>query len=186
MKTHWRLQDVLAESWSQGNRIGHGAKAQGHGLQDKSSTSKYRDSNNAHDPVDARPRSPSKQEQSRRQQHDRKQGWNQSVLLCTEAVPLDVGLEIEPDVRAIDNDANHGANHNTCKDDALLAEVKTIVANIDERERLEVGIVDPVDERGVQVREQYRGILDADLRRDEEGIIDDFADGFLALVNFGL
>jgi hypothetical protein len=136
--------------------------------------------------MNTRPRRPGEQKQPRRQQDDRKQRGHEPVLLRAEAVLFDIWLEIEPDVGAVDHNANHGADDDAYEDDSLLAEVEAVVANVDKWEGLEVGIVDSVDERGVQIREEDCGILHADLHRDQKGVIDDFANGFLALVDFGL
>lgn len=85
------------------------------------------------------------------------------MLLCAETIFLDIRLEIEPDVRAVDYDADDSTNDDAGEDYTLLAEVEAVVTDVDEREGFEVGVVDSVDEGGVEVGEENRGVLDADL-----------------------
>ena len=158
----------------------------GEALQNEGSRREHRDADDAHDPVDVRPRRPGEQEQARGQQDDGEEGGHEAVLLSAQAVRLDVGLEVEPDVGAVDDDADDGADDDAGEDDALLAEVEAVVADIDEWEGLEVRVVDAVDERGVQVSEEHGRVLDADLHRDQQRVVHHFADRLLPLVDFGL
>lgn len=75
------------------------------------------------------------------------------MLLCTKTIFLDIRLEIEPDVRAVDYDADDSTNDDAGEDYTLLAEVEAVVTDVDEREGFEVGVVDSVDEGGVEVGE---------------------------------
>src|ERR1700761_7148486 len=104
------------------------------------------------------------------------------MLLCAKTIFLDVRFEIEPDIRAVDYDAEDSSNDDAGEDYTLLAEVEAVSTDVDEREGFEVGVVDPVDEGGVEVGEENCWVLDADLCWNEEGIVDDFIDGFLSLV----
>src|SRR5271163_323708 len=109
--------------------MGGRQKRQEDNLQDEGASSEHCNPNNAYDPMNATARRPCEQKQAYWQKDDREQGGYQAVLLRAEAILLDVWLQIEPDVRAVHNDANDGADHDTRKDDSLLAEVEAVDAD---------------------------------------------------------
>ena len=78
----------------------------------------------------------------RREQRGGKQGGYESLFLRAQAVLLDVGFEVEVDVRYVDGDADDAADDDASKDNAQLADVEAVDANVDEREGLEEGVVD--------------------------------------------
>ena len=60
------------------------------------------------------------------------------MFLCSQAVRLEVWLEIEVDVRAIDYDAEDAANDDAGEDCAHGAKVKPVDSDVDQGKRLEV------------------------------------------------
>ena len=60
------------------------------------------------------------------------------MFLSSKAVRLDVWLEVQVDVRAVDCDADQTADDDTGEDCAHGAEVEAVDPDVDEGKRLEV------------------------------------------------
>ena len=90
------------------------------------------------------------------------------MFLGAEAMLLDVWLEVPPDIRAVDDYAEHTPNDDADEDDTEFAEVEAVDFDVDEGECLEVGVVDAVNERGVDVCKEDGRVLHHDFHRDDE------------------
>ena len=64
------------------------------------------------------------------------------MFLGAPAVLLDVGLEVEVDIRDVNGDADHAADDDAGEDDADLTDIEVIDADVCEREGLNEGVVD--------------------------------------------
>ena len=116
----------------------------------------------------------------------RSERGHEAVFLGAQPVLLDVRDEVEVLVRHVDADADEAGHHNTQKHQAQLADVEAVHAHVDQGEGFEEGVVDGVEEGGVDVREEDGGVLDADFRRDDEGVVDYLGKFGVSLVDLGL
>lgn len=101
--------------------------------------------------MDVRLGGPSKPEHAGGHEHDGEQGRNQAVLLRAQAVLLDVGLEVEVDVRDVDGNSKAAADDDAGEDDAELADVEVVDAHVDKRKSFEEGIVDSYPTKDVSI-----------------------------------
>ncbi len=108
------------------------------------------------------------------------------MFLGAEPVGHDIGDEVVIQVRDVGARADGAGDEDAREQDADGAEGEVVVDRIDEREDLEEGIIDAVDERRVQVHEGYSGVLDRDLDGFDERGYDDAGRFNIFLVDFRL
>lgn len=91
-------------------------------------------------------RRPPEPEQTGGHECDGEQGRDQSVFLRSEAVLLDVRLEVKVDVGDVDDDSDDTSNHDIGEDDSQFANVEPVDADVDKGESFEEGIIDSYSE----------------------------------------
>ena len=108
------------------------------------------------------------------------------MFLGAEAVGHDVRYEVEVEIQAVGEGAEAAGDEDAGEEDADGAEGEAVVDRVDEREDLEEGVVDAVDEGGVEVHKRDGWVLDRDLNGFDKGGYDHSGGFDVLLVDFGL
>lgn len=153
---------------------------------DKARRSVDGDADGGRNPVDALAGGPRKQEEADRGTKGCGKRRDQPALLDGEAELADARVHVEVEVAAVDGDAEDAGDEDAEEDEADLAEVHVVVDGVDEREDLEEGVVDAVDDGGVDLDEENGGVFECDFDGFDERVEEDVRDFHVALVDFGL
>ena len=146
----------------------------------------YDDADGGRDPVDVGARGPGEYKQADGGAEGGDQGGHQTVLLDGESLAADARVHVEVQVRDVDDDADQARDQDTQEKEAELAVVHAVVDWVDKREDLEEGVVDAVDDGGINLHEEDGRILDCDFERLDQGVDEHGAPVQVALVDFGL
>lgn len=84
------------------------------------------------------------------------------MFLGSHAVGLDVGDEVEVQVGDVCGDSEETSDEDAEEYDSCLSDVETVHGPVDEGEDFEEGVVDCVDDGGVDVYEGDGGVFDCD------------------------
>ena len=144
------------------------------------------DADGGHDPVNRGTSCPGEEEETNGRTESGWKSWNESRLLCAETVLDQTRVGVEIQVRDVETDTDHTRDEDAEEDDTDLTEVEAIVDGVDQREDLEEGVVDSVDDGSVDLDEEHSRVLDGDFERLDEGFEEDVAELHVALVDFGL
>lgn len=155
-------------------------------VQDKGADGEEGQADDADDPVDVLPHGPAEPEHADRKEHGGEQGRHESVFLRTQPVLLDVGLEVEIDIAAVDGAADDAAHDDAQEDNTQLSDVEAVDANVRQGKGFKVRVVDAVDQRGVDIGEEYRGVPQEDLNGLDQLFHNDLGQGRVALVDLAL
>lgn len=144
------------------------------------------DADRGHDPVDALAGCPGEEEEADGRTKGGGKGRKQAILLDGETELDDARVHEVVDVGGVQRDTDQAGDHNAEEDETDLAQVHVVVDGVDEREDLEEGVVDAVDDGGVDLHKKHGGILDGDLDGLDEGVEEDGGHLLVALVNLAL
>ncbi len=136
--------------------------------------------------MDVGVRRPGEEEEADGGAEHREEGGLQSRFLRPEAVFLDVGDQVEVEVGHVDRDPDQARHQDAQEHHADLAEREAVEDRVHQREDLEEGVVNPVDDRGVEVDEGDGRIFDGDLQGFDQGRDDDGSGVETVLVDFRL
>lgn len=98
----------------------------------------------------------------------------------------DAGVHPEIDVGCVDGYAQETGDQDAEEDEADLAQVHVVVDWVDEGEDFEEGVVNAVDDCGVDLDEEDGRVFDCDLEGLDEGVEGDGGEVHVLLVEFGL
>lgn len=138
------------------------------------------------DPVDRGTRRPGKQEQTDGGTDGCWQCGNETGFLDWESEAHDARVHPEVQVGEVDCDTEDARDQDTQEDQADLAEIHVVIDRVDEGEYLEEGVVDAVDDGGVDLDEEHGGVLDGDFQGLDQGVDGYGGDFHVALVDLGL
>lgn len=127
------------------------------------------DADDAGDPGEVGPRGPGEDEEADGRQEGPDERGHEAVFLRAEPVRHDVGDEVEVEVRDVGQHAEPAGDEDAGEEDADDAEGEVVVDGVDEREDLEEGVVDSVDQGRVQVHEGDGRVFDGDFDGLDEG-----------------
>lgn len=111
---------------------------------------------------------------------------NEAALLGAEAVLDETGVGVVVEVANIDTDTNHAGDEHAEEDKTDLSEVHAVVNGVHQREHLEEGVVDTVDDGSVDLNEEDSRILECDLEGLDERLNEDSRDLHVPLVDLAL
>lgn len=143
-------------------------------------------SNHARDPGDVRAGGPGEDEEADGREEAADEGGDEAVFLGAEAVGEDIGHEVEVEVGAVDEDAEGAGDENAGEEDAQGAEGEAVVLQVDKGEDFEEGVVDAVDEGGVDIHKGDGGVFDCDFDGLDQGVDGDGSGLEPFLVDLGL
>ncbi len=144
------------------------------------------DADDGRDPVDVRVCGPGEDEEPEGGPEGGEEGGFEAGFLRAQAAFEDVGDEVEVEVGDVGDDAQEAGDEDTGEDDANHAGGETVHGRVDEREDFEEGVVDAVDEGGVEVHERDGGVLDGDFDRFDQRVENDSGRLEALLVDFRL
>lgn len=144
------------------------------------------DADHGRDPGDVWACGPGEDEEAHGREEGGDQGRHEAVLLGAEAAGQDVGHEVEVQVEYVDGDADEAGDEDAGEEDADGAEGEAVVDGVDEGEDFKEGVVDAVDEGGVEVHESDGGVFDGDFEGLDDGGYEHFGGLDVLLVDFGL
>ena len=144
------------------------------------------DADDGRDPGDTWAGGPGEDEEAHGREEAGDQGRHEAVLLGAEAAGQDVGHEVEVQVEHVDGDADEAGNEDAGEEDADGAEGEVVVDGVDEGEDFEEGVVDAVDEGGVEIHKGDGRVFDGDFEGFDDGGYEYFGRLDVLLVDFRL
>lgn len=138
------------------------------------------------DPVDRLAGGPGKDEQADGRAKGGGQRGREAALLDGQAEAADARVDVQVEVGAVDGGAEEAGDEDAEEDEPRLAEVHVVVDGVDEGEGLEEGVVDAVDDGGVDLDEEHGRVLEGDLDGLDEGVEQGGAGPEAALVQLRL
>lgn len=144
------------------------------------------DADGGDDPADGLAGGPGEEEEADGGTEGGDEGRDEAVLLGAHAVLHQARVGIVVEVADVDADADEAGDEDAEEDEADLAEVEAVVDRVDEGEDLEEGVVDAVDDGGVDLDEHDGRVLEGDLEGLDEGVDEDVGDLHVALVDLAL
>jgi len=120
--------------------------------------------------VDIWVRGPGEDEQPDRGPESSKEGGLEAGFLGAESAFHDVRDEVEVEVADVDGDAEQAGDKDAGEDDANHTKAETVHWWVDKREDFKEGIVDAVDDGGVDVYKGDSGVLDCDFDGFDQGV----------------
>lgn len=144
------------------------------------------DADDAGDPGQVGPCGPGEDEEAHGWQEGSDEGGHEAVFLGAESVRHDVGDEVEVEIGDVGEGSEAAGDKDAGEEDADGAEGELVEGRVDEREDFEEGVVDAVDEGGVEVYEGDGWVFDGDFDGLDEGRYHHFRGLDVLLVDFRL
>lgn len=151
-------------------RIAHGHVDEDALEDDKGAAGVDGDADDGDDPMDGRVGRPGEDEEADDGAEDADQSGHEAVFLRAHAVGEDVRDEVEVEVGDVGGDAEDAGDEDAEEDDARLADAEAVHGAVDEGEDFEEGVVDCVDDGGVDVDKGDGRVFDGDFEGFDQGV----------------